>query len=49
MTQADARCEGMASLSDFVMRWDRLHGKAGHWWGANPWIWVLDLRRLPVA
>jgi hypothetical protein len=30
----------------FREAWDRLNAKRGHGWDANPWVWVVEFRRV---
>lgn len=57
ISEADARSEG-APTSDrlgvpygdartaFIALWDRINFKNGHGWGVNPWVWVVEFKRI---
>ena len=30
----------------FAALWDSLNAKKGHGWGTNPWVWVIEFKRL---
>jgi hypothetical protein len=36
-------------LKTYRLHWDWLHQKRGPAWASNCWMWVLELRRLPIA
>ena len=31
----------------FALLWDRINEKRGYSWESNPWVWVVEFRRLP--
>jgi len=31
----------------FEALWDSLNAKRGYGWDKNPWVWVIEFRRLP--
>ena len=40
-------CEHCFSLlNPFRAVWDACYGKTLHSWGANPWVWVIEFRRI---
>ncbi|WP_230877560.1 MULTISPECIES: hypothetical protein [unclassified Burkholderia] len=41
--------EGMASgnpIGSFLTLWDGINAARGHGWEANPWVWVVEFRRI---
>lgn len=30
----------------FAMLWDNINAKRGFGWDANPWVWVVEFRRV---
>jgi hypothetical protein len=46
--EADAKAEGcMGGLPVFSHLWDSIHkGKEGREWEANPWVWVIEFKRV---
>ena len=32
----------------FAKLWDSINAKRGHGWATNPWVWVLEFRRVDV-
>lgn len=43
-----ARCDGSGDLviNQFWSRWDSLNAKRGFGWDANPWVWIIDFKRV---
>jgi hypothetical protein len=37
---------GVFAYEDFRKLWDSLNAKRGFGWDANPWVWVIDFRRI---
>lgn len=54
ISEADAEAEGvefvsMAGLSAVEIYrsiWDGIHRKDGHTWETNPWVWVIEFKRV---
>jgi len=46
ISEADARAEGVGSAAEYAALWDSLNAKRGYAWAANPWVWVLEFRRV---
>jgi hypothetical protein len=51
ITWNEARREGMEEVGphavrDFRVLWDSLNKKRGFGWEKNPWVWVLEFRRI---
>jgi hypothetical protein len=46
ISEADARAEGVGSAAGYAALWDSLNAKRGYAWAANPWVWVLEFRRV---
>lgn len=50
--ERDARIEGFTGehfgscVNDFIWSWDRLNAKRGYTWESNPWVWVIEFRRV---
>lgn len=41
--------ESISTVEMFATSWNRLNEKRGYGWDANPWVWVLEFRRVDVA
>jgi hypothetical protein len=39
------RGDAVAAFADL---WDRINGKRGYGWDANPWVWVVEFRKIEV-
>jgi len=47
INHVDATKEGFDSLEDFKSAWNKLHQrKEGFLWQSNPWVWVLEFRKV---
>lgn len=55
ITHGDALAEGVAydvskpdgsPLARFRARWDAINAKRGHPWESNPWVWVVEFKRV---
>jgi hypothetical protein len=33
--------------TSFAKNWDKLNSKRGYPWSSNPWVWVIEFKRLP--
>lgn len=58
ITEEDAIAEGMqapgipAAITNrtaFARLWDTINAKRGYSWAVNPWVWVIEFRRLTGA
>lgn len=54
ITQEDAVAEGCVEIAGrswgrlgFSQLWDQINGTRGYGWDVNPWVWVVEFRRLP--
>lgn len=39
----------MSRRGDFAQLWDHLYAKTAHAWALNPWVWVVEFRRVNEA
>jgi hypothetical protein len=37
---------GLGDVFAFKTLWDKLNEKRGFWWEKNPWVWVVEFKRL---
>lgn len=42
----DIGCMGQTSRSTFCGNWERLNAKRGFRWETNPWVWVVEFKRV---
>lgn len=35
------------AVGSFSSLWEKIHAKLGYPWASNPWVWVIEFRRLP--
>jgi len=46
----DAKSEGVQGLGAFrelfSVLWDEINAKRGHPWSANPWVWVIEFKKV---
>ncbi|MDQ7835508.1 MAG: hypothetical protein RDU24_09010 [Humidesulfovibrio sp.] len=52
ITIADAQAEGFdghGAIIPFIQTWERMYGNRGLGCDANPWVWVVGLKRVEVA
>lgn len=60
ISEADARAEGVERprpiiddepctyVDAYADLWDRLNGERGYGWDTNPWVWVVEFRRVQL-
>lgn len=52
ITEADAEAEGVAASANYSARdhfgrlWSELNAPRGFGWTVNPWVWVIDFKRI---
>jgi len=48
ISESDAMAEGCPTedYQNFRMLWDSINAKRGYGWSQNPWVWVIQFRRL---
>lgn len=59
ISEADAKAEGVGAWHDtkdgtvyrpeFSMLWDSINAKRGHSWDTNPWVWVIEFKKVSAA
>mgnify|MGYP001563553262 CR=1 FL=1 len=42
----DALAEGEQGVGDFCYLWDSINAKRGYSWESNPWVWVIEFKRI---
>lgn len=46
ITEAGAKAEGFESIAAFLDCWDSIYAAKGLGRGANPWVWVVEFKRV---
>lgn len=53
ISEADAIAEGIANaayavnpVTNFGNLWDKINGKKHHPWAGNPWVWVIEFKKI---
>jgi hypothetical protein len=46
ITEADAVSEGLERREHFIRLWDKLNEKRGYSFDSNPWVWVIEFKRV---
>ena len=52
ISDADVLAEGFGDVgrcyrnSEFIVTWDSLNAKRGFGWAKNPWVWVLEFKKV---
>ena len=46
ITDIDGEAEGFKRLGDFIEFWDSMHEKKGRGRRSNPWVWVIEFKRI---
>jgi hypothetical protein len=46
MPQEDVYAEGYGSMCDFRHAWNSLNEKRGYSWESDPWVWVLEFKKM---
>jgi len=58
INDTDAKAEGVQAVIgkkihgwtphclEFSLLWDSINAKRGYGWGANPWVWVIEFKRM---
>ncbi|WP_221065966.1 hypothetical protein [Methylomagnum ishizawai] len=49
ISEADAEAEGVPDVDHYRCLWESLHGRIGETWGHNPWVRVIQFKRVEVA
>lgn len=42
----DPRTSAVTGIGRFARLWDQINAKRGYGWDANPWVWVIEFRRI---
>ena len=43
-----SRDHGLSAVEQFAYLWDSLNAPRGYSFGSDPWVWVLEFRRIPA-
>ncbi len=46
ISDSDAKAEGYQNIATFIDAWDTLNAKRGFSWESNPWVWVIEFKKL---
>jgi len=46
ISAGDCLAEGYESIGKYIDEWDRLNAKRGFSWDINPWVWVIEFKRI---
>lgn len=46
ISQTDVMAEGTQGKRSFANLWDSINAARGYGWDANPWVWVVEFRRV---
>jgi len=49
ISEADTQAEGVPDVDHYRCLWESLHGRIGETWGHNPWVWVVEFKRVEVG
>ena len=57
ISQEDAKAEGVSAwretvngttyIPEYSLLWDSINSKRGYTWKSNPWVWVIEFKRVP--
>ena len=46
ISAGDCLAEGYESIDKYIDEWDRLNANRGFSWESNPWVWVIEFKRI---
>lgn len=49
ITDDDAKAEGVGGVGTFGVLWNEINAKRGHSWDTNPWVWVIEFKKVSEA
>jgi len=49
ISDSDVKAEGVESWSDYQNLWEKLNGPRGYGWHENPWVWVIEFKRIEAS